>query len=100
MFNYKDNTRLQPFEISADGGNTWTNQMISYSDAVNEVAMGHVVKHKVMQECESCGALFYVEHCSNGTYEYMNDVCECESEFHPYFFNEPTLSEFMSMFKE
>lgn len=99
MFNYKDNTRLQPFEISADGGNTWTNQLMSYVEAANEIAMGRVIRRKVMQKCERCGALFYVEYCSNGTYEYLNDVCECESEFYPYFSNEPTISEFMLMCK-
>ena len=99
MFNCKDNTRLQPFEISADGGNTWTNQLMSYVDAANEIAMGRVIRRKVMQQCESCGALFYVKYYSNGTYEYMNDVCECESEFCPYSSNEPTISEFMLMFK-
>ena len=99
MFNYKDDTKLKTFDISADGGHTWTTQLISYLEAADEVAMGHIVKRAVMQECEACGALFYVKYCSNGTYEYMNDVCECESEFHPHFSNDPTLSEFMSMFK-
>ena len=99
MFTYKNNSKLYPFDISADGGNTWTRQLMTYLDVVSEVAMGHIVKYGVMQKCESCGALFYVTYCSDGTYEYMNDVCDCESEFHPYHSDEPTLSEFMSMFK-
>lgn len=98
MFNYKDNSRAYFFEISADGGNTWTRQCMTYPEAVIEFTMGHIVKFKVMQKCETCGALFYVEYCSDGTYEYMSDVCECESEFHPYYSNRPTLSEFMQMF--
>lgn len=98
MFDYKNDTKLYPLEISADGGNTWTRQLMTYLEAVNEFAMGHIVKFKVMQKCETCGALFYVKYYSDGTYEYMNDVCECESEFHPYYSNNPTLSEFMSMF--
>ncbi len=99
MFNYKNNLRTYPFEISADNGNTWTRQLMTYLEAVNEVSMGHIVKHKVMQRCESCGALFYVEYYSDGKYEYMNDVCECEAEFHPHFSDTPTLMEFMGMFE-
>lgn len=100
MFDYKNDTKLYPFEISADGGNTWTRQLMTYLEVVNEFAMGHIIKFKVMQKCENCGALFYVEYYSDGTYEYMNDVCECESEFHPYYSNNPTLSEFMLMFAQ
>lgn len=99
MFNPNNNLRLCIFSISADGGSTWTEQFMTYNEVANEFAMGHIVKHKVMQRCEGCGALFYAEYCSDGTYEYMNDVCDCESEFHPYYSNEPSLSEFMFVFK-
>lgn len=98
MFDYKNDARLYPFEISADNGNTWTRQLMTYLEAVNEFKIGHIVKFKVMQECEDCGALFYIEYSTNGSYEYMNDACECEAEFHPYNSNEPTLSEFVQMF--
>ena len=99
MLDYKNSTKLYPFEISADHGNTWTKQLMTYLEAVNEFKIGRIVKFKVMQECEDCGALFYTEYSTDGTYEYMNDVCECDSEFRPHFSNDPTLSEFMSMFQ-
>ena len=98
MLDYKNDAKLYPFEISADNGNTWTRQLMTYLEAVNEFKIGHIVKFKVMQECENCGALFYIEYSTNRSYEYMNDVCECEAEFHPYNSNEPTLSEFVQMF--
>lgn len=101
MHNYKTDKRLYPFEISADGGNTWTRQLMTYLEAVNEFKIGHNVKFRVMQECEGCGALFYVEYFTDGSYEYVYEVCDCEAEFHPYHSaNEPTLSEFVQMFKE
>ena len=100
MFDYKNDVKLYPFEISADGGNTYTRQLMTYLEAVNEFKVGHIVKFKVMQECEDCGALFYIEYSTDGSYEYMNDACECEAEFHPYYSNEPALSEFVQMFRQ
>lgn len=100
MIDYKNNQRLRHFEISADGGNTWTYQIMTYQEAANEVIMGRIVKHRVMQKYQSCGALFYVAYRSDGTYEYMNDACDCESEFRTYSPDEPSLSEFMSMLRE
>ena len=99
MIDYKNDKRLRPFEISADHGQSWTRQLLTYQDAINEFKMGHTVKLKVMQKCEQCGALFWVEYAANGSYEYMNDACECAAEFHPHFSNEPTLSEFVQMFR-
>lgn len=75
MFDYKNDVKLYPFEISADNGNTWTRQLMTYLEAVNEFKIGHIVKFKVMQECEDCGALFYIEYSTDGSYEYMNDAC-------------------------
>lgn len=49
----------------------------------------------VEQECESCGKHFQLKYCSDGTYEYLGEVCECEGEFHPVG-NELTISEWLS----
>lgn len=99
MFDYKNDIKLYPFEISADDGKSQTRQLMTYLEAVSEFKIGHIVKFKVMQKCEGCGALFYIEYSTDGSYEYMNDTCECEAEFHPYNSNEPTLSEFVQMFR-
>lgn len=98
MFNYKNNPTLHTFEISADGGSTWTTQFMTFIDAVNEVNLGHIVKFKVLHKCANCGALVFVEYDSNGNYEHMSEYCECKSKFYPHFSNEPTLSEFVQMF--
>lgn len=98
MFNYKTDTKLHPFEITADGGKTWTRQLMTYSEAVDEYKMGHLIALKVLQKCENCGAAFFVEYFPSGVYAYMNDVCECEAEYHPYYTHEPTLAEFKNMF--
>lgn len=37
----------------------------------------------VEQICEGCGKHFYLEYCSDGTYSYIGEVCECDAEFHP-----------------
>lgn len=40
--------------------------------------------HKTVEQiCESCGKHFYLEYCSDGTYSYVGEVCECGAEFHP-----------------
>lgn len=37
----------------------------------------------VEQVCEGCGKHFYLRYCSDGTYEYIGIVCDCEADFHP-----------------
>lgn len=37
----------------------------------------------VEQECHGCGKHFYLEYCSDGTYEYVGEVCDCLATFHP-----------------
>lgn len=40
--------------------------------------------HKtVEQECHGCGKHFYLRYCSDGTYEYIGEVCDCEADFSP-----------------
>ena len=80
--------KLKPFEISVDGGKTWTEQLMTYEYARNEYRMGRIVRHRVLQRCTECGALFYTMYDSRGTYEYVNDVCDCEAEFSLYNDNE------------
>ena len=92
--------KLRPFEISADGGQSWTSQLMTYEDARNEYRMGHIVRHRVLQRCTECGALFYIMYDSRGTYEYVNDVCDCEVTFFVEDENEMSVSEFMNWFKE
>lgn len=92
--------KLRPFEISADGGQSWTSQLMTCEGARNEYHMGRIVKHRVLQRCTECGALFYIMYDSRGTYEYMNDVCGCEAEFSLYDDSEMSVSAFMNWFKE
>lgn len=92
--------KLRPFEISADDGRSWTSQLITYEEARNEYRMGRIIRHHVLQRCSGCGALFYITYDSRCTYEYMNDVCDCEDTFFVEDENEMNLSEFMDWFKE
>lgn len=92
--------KLKPFEISADGGQSWTSQLMTYEEARNEYRMGRIIRHCVLQRCNVCRALFCIMYDSRGTYEYMTDVCDCEAEFSLYDDNEMSLSEFMNWFKE
>jgi hypothetical protein len=38
---------------------------------------------EVAQVCEECGAIFVIRYCSDGTYDYVSEPCECDSAFHP-----------------
>lgn len=42
--------------------------------------------------CNCCGKHFYLKYCSDGTYEYVGEVCDCEADFHPVE-GEPSISE-------
>ena len=35
------------------------------------------------QECHSCGKHFYLKYHSDGTYEYVEEVCDCDTDFSP-----------------
>ena len=35
------------------------------------------------QECNECGKLFQITYFEDGTYEYFDDPCNCESGFSP-----------------
>lgn len=37
----------------------------------------------VMQACTCCGKIFAVRYLENGNIEYMDEPCECESDFEP-----------------
>ena len=52
----------------------------------------------VEQICESCGKHFYLKYCSDGTYEYIGEVCDCESDFHPVE-GEPSIPEWIDTLK-
>ncbi len=46
------------------------------------------------QICEDCGKHFYLEYCSDGTYTYVGEVCDCDTGFHP-IDGEMSISEWM-----
>lgn len=52
----------------------------------------------VEQICEGCGKHFYLKYCSDETYEYVGEVCDCEAGFHPVE-GEPSVSEWMETLK-
>lgn len=37
----------------------------------------------VKQECQECGKQFRVKYLEDGSYEYIDEACNCESGFHP-----------------
>lgn len=101
MPNLSTDPKLRPFEISADRGNTWTRQFLTFSEAKEEVNYySHLVRLAVMQQCETCGSLFWINYYSNGTYTYCADVCDCESDFKPFRQEEPTILEFMEFIRK
>lgn len=53
----------------------------------------------VEQECDGCGKHFYLKYCSDGTYEYIGEVCTCLASFHPVN-GEPSISEWIGQIKE
>lgn len=92
--NYMTDTRLHIFHISADGGETWTTQWLTYREAAAEYQKGNAVKHSVLQECCNCEKLFRVTYHSNGSYTYDETPCRCEDTFFPYYEDDPSLGEF------
>lgn len=47
-----------------------------------------------MQACTCCGKIFAVRYLENGNIEYMDEPCECESDFEP-ISGEPSINEWM-----
>ena len=35
------------------------------------------------QECHGCGKHFYLKYYSDGTYEYIGEICDCDIGFSP-----------------
>ena len=52
----------------------------------------------VEQICEGCGKHFYLKYCSDGTYEYVGEVCDCEDGFSAVD-GDPSISEWMETLK-
>ena len=48
----------------------------------------------VMQVCTCCWKIFLVRYLENRNIEYMDEPCECESDFEP-ISGEPSISEWM-----
>lgn len=56
-------------------------------------------KYKVVEQvCEVCGKHFYLRYCSDGSYEYIGDTCDCEEFFRP-IDGEPSISEWLEKLK-
>lgn len=53
----------------------------------------------VEQECSGCGKHFHLKYCSDGNYEYIDEVCDCLATFHPVD-GEPSFGEWMNHIKE
>ena len=53
----------------------------------------------VEQECACCGKHFYLKYCSDGTYEYVGEVCDCEDGFYPVD-GEPSISQWMETLRQ
>ena len=46
-----------------------------------------------VQECDNCHIQFRIMYYVDGTYNYIDEPCECESEFHPV--DGPSLTQWM-----
>lgn len=53
---------------------------------------------EVPQVCNDCNSIFVIRYCSDGTYDYVSEPCECESEFHPVE-GKPTFAEWLESIK-
>ena len=53
----------------------------------------------VEQECSGCGKHFHLKYCSDGNYEYIDEVCDCLATFHPVD-GEPSFAEWIEHIKE
>lgn len=54
----------------------------------------------IMQRCSKCGHEFWVQYCSDGTYNYIDEPCpcECESEFHAV--DGPSMGEWLDQIRD
>ncbi|MBQ6403317.1 MAG: hypothetical protein IJI27_05375 [Oscillospiraceae bacterium] len=52
----------------------------------------------VKQECDCCGKVFTVRYHSNGTYDYVDEPCDCEANFSPVD-GEPSISQWLEALK-
>lgn len=39
--------------------------------------------HRAVQECSECGKQFTLLYLDDGSYEYLEEPCECDASFHP-----------------
>lgn len=53
----------------------------------------------VRQQCNECGCEFDLVYWSDGTYTYLDDTCDCESNFSPVD-GQPSLSEWLEQIKK
>ena len=54
------------------------------------------MKTTVLQQCNCCGKHFRLEYMSNGTYSYLDNTCDCESDFTP--IDGPSINEWLEQF--
>jgi hypothetical protein len=52
-----------------------------------------------LQTCNECGREFYIQYNKNGSYEYLEDTCDCESSFSPASAEVPSISQWLIAIK-
>lgn len=51
------------------------------------------------QQCNGCGNIFKVQYLNNGSYNYIDEPCECEDTFSPLSAT-PSISEWLNLKKD
>lgn len=101
MFRPYTDTTLRKFDISADGGQTWTTQWMTFSEMKAEFQRyNFAIYYDVLQSCDKCGTLFHLYYNTTDNHTAYWNKCDCEAEFHPYSPDQPTFSEFMDFLTE
>lgn len=96
MFRPYTDTTLRKFDISADGGQTWTTQWMTFSEMKAEFQRyNFTIYYDVLQRCDKCGTLFHFYYNTADNHTAYWNKCDCEAEFHPYSPDQPTFAEFM-----
>lgn len=96
MFRPYTDTTLRKFDISADGGESWTTQWMTFSEMKTEFQRyNFLIHYDVLQRCDKCGTLFHLYYNTADNHTAYWNKCGCESDFHPYSPDQPTFAEFM-----
>ena len=82
-----------------DGDDTWTVKLRSNSKDMRTLEEKYGTYKIVEQECSGCGKHFHLKYCSDGNYEYIDEVCDCLATFRPVD-GEPPFSEWINNIKD